>query len=129
MIEEPSSHIDYLVYVFYENRAFSLTSAARGAGPYFFFRDYVAHELDIFRFLDRSEYREVFVRVIPRLYAYHSGRKLPPDRIGRAIVRAPAAVRTGIEIQHMLPGELLEARDAALGQIHPVRNTALDRFY
>src|ERR1019366_5351975 len=38
--------------------------------------------------------------------------KRPADSVRRALVRAPPAVRAGVEVQDMLPGEVLDLLDA-----------------
>ncbi len=45
------------------------------------------------------------------------GDKRPADGIGRAVVRAAAAVGAGVKIEHVLPGEILEVLDAEGVQI------------
>src|SRR5271157_3050412 len=46
--------------------------------------------------------------VISRLDGEEPWREWPSDGVGRAIVGAAPAIGAGIEIQHMLPGEVLE---------------------
>ena len=59
-------------------------------------------------FVRAAEHRIVLEAVIPRLDGDEPRRQRPAHRIGRAVVRAPAAVGAGIEIEHVLPGEVLE---------------------
>jgi hypothetical protein len=50
--------------------------------------------------------------VVSRLDGEEPWRQRPPHRIGRTLVRTAPAVGTGIEIKHVLPGEVLEGLHA-----------------
>ena len=59
-----------------------------------------------------AEHRIVLEAVISRLDGDEPWRQRPAHRIGRALVRAPSAVGAGIEIEHVLPGEVFEGLHA-----------------
>ena len=59
-------------------------------------------------FVGLAEHRVVLESVIPRLDGEEPRRQRPAHRIRRTMVRAAAAIGAGIEVEHVLPGEVLE---------------------
>ncbi len=55
--------------------------------------------------------------IITALDGYKSRRQRAPDRIGRTVVGAAAAIRTGVKIKNMLPGKILKNFDAKRIQV------------
>ena len=55
-----------------------------------------------------AEYRIVLEGVVSRLDGNEPRRQRPSHRIGRAVVGTPPTISAGIEIEHVLPGEVFE---------------------
>ena len=55
--------------------------------------------------------------IIAPFYGNKARRKRAPDGIGRAAIRAAAAIRTRIEIEHVFPGKIFKDLDAKRVQI------------
>ena len=55
-----------------------------------------------------AKHRIVLEGVISRLDAQEPRRQRTPDRVRRAVVGTPSAVGAGVEVEHVLPGEVLE---------------------
>ena len=105
-IDHAAPQVNDLVDIFNQQWAFRLTGAAGGAGPDFVRRINSADQwLAIVR---TAQNRVVPKAVISRFGREKSGRQGPAHRIGRALRRAPSAIGAGIEVEHVLPGEILK---------------------
>jgi len=129
LVKEIAPHVDYLVDILNEYGAFLLTGTAGSACPDLIFSDDVTDEPGFARIRRRSKNGIIFVRIIPGFNTYHFWGKVAADRIGRAVVRASATVRTRVKIQNVLPRKSLKTTNPNLFQFHPVLDTPANRLY
>ena len=117
VVDHAAPQVHDLVDVLDQQRAFLLAGAAGGAGPDFVFRVNAADQR--LAVGGGAEHRVMLEAVIPGFDGDEPGRERPAHGVGRALVRAPAAVGAGVEIQHVLPGEVFEFLNARTISVGP----------
>jgi len=105
------THLDVYKRQLDQQRTFFLASAARSARPDFILGINAARlfATDQGRaIVGASENRIMLEGVVPGFDGDESGRQRSSRGVGGAIVGTSSAIGAGIEIEHVLPGEVLE---------------------
>ena len=108
VIDHAAPQIDDLVDVLDQQRAFFLASAAGRARPDFVFGINAACCRSVACRCSRCQNRIMLEGVIPGLDGEEPWRQRPPHRVGGTVVRTATAIGAGIEVEHVLPGEIFE---------------------
>ncbi len=106
VVDQAAPQVDDLVDVFDQQRTFFFAGAAGSAGPDFVFRVNAADQgMTVVRLAEDGKMLE---GVVARLGRQKSWRQRTPCRVCRTIVGTASAIGAGIEVQHVLPGEVFK---------------------
>src|SRR5579864_334694 len=126
VVDQPAAQVDNLVDVFDKQRAFLFASSAGCARPDLIFRVDRSDQRVVVAAL--SEHRIMPERVVPRFNCQKPRRERSARGMGWTVVRTTPAIRTRVEVEHVLPGKVLECLHAE--RLHLIelflRNTPAD---